>query len=352
MQWNDVYISSSAACLGSTVEDVRDAVADDRYDAEECERDGYLHVRVAGDEPPVDMAVTAANLALDRADVDSDNVVLVIYGGSGPHAGLYYMQAASYVQQQTVGGSATALEVRQASNSGMAGLELAAAYLLTVPTPAAALVTTADKYKLPNWDRYRTDKGQARGDGAAATVLSRGAEGGVAKLLSTASIGDSTHERLYRGDQKWEAYPGANGLPVDFRIRTKEYLQSGAKIEDIVYSVASNQHKVIDAALNDAHIGVDDVARFVYPNTGLTLLNWEARKRESGIDVLKSTWEWGRHIGHMGGSDQVAGLTHLLETHAVHPGDRVVLTGIGGGFTFSAAVVEILQEPDWSNSAN
>jgi 3-oxoacyl-[acyl-carrier-protein] synthase III len=350
MRWDDFYISSSAACLGSVSEDVRAAAAEGRYDPEECEADGYLHTRVAGDdESAADMAIKAAKLALSRADIDPDNVVLVMHGATGGQ-GLYYWPGAAYIQNQTVGGRAMSAEVKQMSNSGMAVFELAAAYLLTKPTPSSALVTTAEIYTMPHFDRYRSDKGQVRGDGASAIVLSRGTGGGVAKLLSTASIGDATHERLYRGDQPWENYPGANGWPLDLRIRTKEYLMSGAQIPDIITSVAANQHKVIDEALDDAGVSLDDVARFIFPNTGLTLVDWEARKREFGMDVSKSTWDWGRHMGHMGGGDQAAGLTHLLETRAVHPGDKVILTGIGGGFNFSCAVLEILEQPEWSNS--
>src|SRR5436190_9273143 len=103
MQWNDMYISSSAACLGAEVEDVHDAVADGRYDAEECEADGYLHVRIAGDESPADMAVTAAELALRRSGVDKERFAIVIHGGIGGQ-GLYYWPAASYIQERTVGG--------------------------------------------------------------------------------------------------------------------------------------------------------------------------------------------------------------------------------------------------------
>jgi 3-oxoacyl-[acyl-carrier-protein] synthase III len=351
VQWNGIYVSSSAAYLGRTVEDVRDAVAEGRYDAQECKLDGYLHVRVSeNNESPAEMAVAAAKRALDRAQAGHENIVFVIHGGSGAQ-GLYYWPTASYIQRETVAGTAYALEVKQASNSGMAALELAAAYLLTKPAPSAALVTTADSYNMPHFDRYRSERGQPRGDGASAIVLSHGnAEGAVAKLLSTASAGESTHERMYRGDQPWEKVPGANGWPANLRIRIKEYLRRGARVEDIVATLASNQHKVIDSALGEAGIGIDEVARFVFPNTGLTVVNWEARKRDYGIDVIKSTWEWGRHIGHMGGTDQAAGFTYLLESRSVQPGDYVLLTGTGAGFSFSAAVLEVLRLPEWDSS--
>lgn len=352
MQWNDIYISSAAACLGSVVEDVADAVAEGRYDAQECKLDGYLQLRVAGNnnESPAEMAVAAARRAVDRAQVGPGSIVFVIHGGAGAQ-GLYYWPVASYIQRETVAGTACALEVKQASNSGMAALELAAAYLLTKPAPSAALVTTADSYKMPHFDRYRSERGQPRGDGASALVLSRGNDAGaVAKLVSTASAGEPTHERMYRGDQPWEEVPGANGWPTNLRIRIKEYVRRGVKVDRIIATLASNQQKVIDSALTTAGIGVDQVARFVFPNAGLTVVDWAARKRDYGIDVMKSTWDWGRRIGHMGGTDQAAGFTHLLESRSVQPGDYVLLAGTGAGFTFSAAVLQILRLPEWDSS--
>ncbi len=50
MQWNDIYVSSRRGLAGER-EDVLDAVADGRYDAEECKEDDYLAVRVAGRSP-------------------------------------------------------------------------------------------------------------------------------------------------------------------------------------------------------------------------------------------------------------------------------------------------------------
>jgi 3-oxoacyl-[acyl-carrier-protein] synthase-3 len=48
-------------------------------------------------------------------------------------------------------------------------------------------------------------------------------------------------------------------------------------------------------------------------------------------------------VGHLGAGDQICGFNHLLETDRVRPGDRVMLLGVGAGFSWSCAVLEVLE---------
>ncbi|MYT32497.1 MULTISPECIES: ketoacyl-ACP synthase III family protein [unclassified Streptomyces] len=342
MWWNDLYVSASGAWLGRR-EDVRDAVAEGRYDAAEAARDDYLAVRVSDDVHPPDMAVAAARLALARSAVPAGDVALVAHASVG-FQGRDHWVPASYIQARTVAGSATALDIRQASNGGLAALDLAASWLAARPESRAALVTTADRYGLPEFDRYRSDSSLARGDGATAVVLSRGpraATTAVARLLSTVLLGDSTHEGAYRGMRPWGEPRGGRTVPVDLRARTWEYLATGATGEEVVATLTAGQQRALEQALSEAGVKADEVARFVYPNG-----RWWHRDLEPG----RTTWEWGRQVGHIGAGDQAAGFTHLVETRAVAAGDYVVLSGSGVGMNFGCAVLEMLRTPDWESA--
>ena len=349
MQWNDIYVSGSAAWLGAK-EDVRAAVADGRYDAEECNEDDYVFARVAGDEAPPDMAVAAGSLAVQRSGVPVDEFALILHASVG-FPGLDHWTAASYVQAATVRGRGSAVDVKQASNGGMASLELGAAYLAARSGSASALLTTADKYALPAFDRYGSDKGIVRSDGATGLVLTKGH--GVARLLSTAVVGDAAHEGLYRGTGAWATVPGTEGWPIDLRRRRKEYLSTfGGDIMELVQAITQVQQETMTAALADAGVDGGDVAWYVFPNVGRSVQDWELRKT-IGIEEAQTTWHWGREVGHIGAGDQIAGLTHLLESRTARAGDRVVLSGVGAGFSFGCAVLEIVQPPeDWTPSAS
>jgi 3-oxoacyl-[acyl-carrier-protein] synthase-3 len=172
----------------------------------------------------------------------------------------------------------------------------------------------------------------------------------VAKLLSTTVIGDALHEGLYRAES-WDNFSGANGWPVDLRARRDAYMAKGFDIGAFVEWVTDRQHGVIRTALADAGVESGDVARWIFPNTGLGVVNWNVRKRDFGIEEWMTTYEWGRTVGHIGAGDQFAALAYLLESGAVHAGDKVVLVGAGAGFNFGSAVLEIVAEPEWPSSA-
>jgi len=349
MRWNDIYISAAAASLGRR-ETTADAVADGRYDPEENEASGYHAVRVSDEGPAVELAVRAANLALQRCGKSGDEFELLAHA-SIAHQGLDDFAVASYLHRRTVGGKATALEIRQASNGGLAAVELAAAYLATRQGPSSALLTTADRFVPPVFERFRMAGGLLLGDGGTALVLSR--DRGVARLLSSVAIGDSTYEGLQIGNEPWSDYPGANGWPVDGQARVEGFVaQHGAEIfPELVQSIWRNETETMERALADAGLGTDDITWWVFPNMGEALTDWDSRKA-FGVDVSRTTWDWGRRAGHLGAGDQFAGLAYLLESRKVRAGDRVLLNGAGTGFSFASAVVEIIEEPEWSNSAD
>lgn len=349
MRWNDIYLGAVAASLGRP-ETTEQAVAEGRYEAEQNLADGYLAVRVADGVPAVELAVAAAELALDRAATAAEDVRLVMHASVG-HQGLDHFAPASYVQSRTVRGGASALEVKQASNGGLGALEIAAAYLAAAGT-GSVLLTTADTFGPPAYDRYHTDGGLLFSDGATGVVLRRGS--GVARLLSTVVIGDTAHHGLYNENAPWTAAPGAGGWPVDLTPRQEKHvadLGGPAAFLEIVQALDEKQQETVRLAVADAGLEVADIDWWVFPNVGQTLVDWDTYK-EMGVDESRTTTEWGRRVGHLGAGDQFAGLAYLLESRTVHAGDRVLLNSAGQGFTFGSAVVEIVAEPEWTSTAD
>lgn len=50
-------------------------------------------------------------------------------------------------------------------------------------------------------------------------------------------------------------------------------------------------------------------------------------------------------------NDQIVGLTHLVETGQVGPGDHVLIVAHGGGVSITCAVVRIDERPSWAAAA-
>jgi 3-oxoacyl-[acyl-carrier-protein] synthase-3 len=335
MRWSDIYISASAAVLGHRV-DIATAVADGRYDPTLQRAHGYRSVCVADGGLPVDMAVQAARAALARSRVDASDIRLVVHASS-TRQGPDELAPASYIQGRTFDGTASALEVKQSCNGALAALEVASAYLSTAPARSSALLTTSEMFA--DEARYREDPGCVGADGATGVVLSRGT--GVARLLSTAVVGDG---RFADVGVALDQSGAADRQAATMQQRKRLLL---AMLE----SMFAVQRETIEGALADADAKSTEISRWVFPNIGANMVDREFRKG-FGIDDSRTTWEWGRTVGHLGTGNQFAGLTHLLEVGAVRTGDRVALCGNGVGFSYGCAVLEIVREPDWSGPAD
>ncbi|MEV7848610.1 MULTISPECIES: ketoacyl-ACP synthase III family protein [Streptomyces] len=340
MKTEALFIAGTATYLPPATK-VEQAVADGRFDAQDAEDTQLESVCEATDEAPPEMAVAAARDALERSGHRAEDIALLL------HACVYFQglelyPTASYIHREVLGDhSALAFEVKNASNGCMTALDIAARSLAATDDEAA-LVTTADKVSRPAIDRWNSDIGIVPGDGASAMVLSK--RSGFAQVLSTSTVSDPTLERLHRGDAPFTPHHDPT-LPIDLRLRKLQYL-GDVELDEFTRRFRAGLGDCVDRALRDADIGLGDVARFVVPHFGRTVLQREVLAALD-IDLDRTTWSWGRTVGHLGAGDQIAGLDHLVRERAVDVGDLCMLLGVGAGFTWTCAVVRITELPQW-----
>ncbi|MFI6098251.1 ketoacyl-ACP synthase III family protein [Lentzea sp. NPDC051213] len=343
MQWNDIYISGVGAFLPKTVS-VEDAIAEGRYDEESASYTDHVSVTVAAPEDNVaDMAVAAARQAAARAGAGPADVDAVFYSVVF-HAGIDVWNAASYIQQGVSQAGSFAAEVRAGSNGGMVALEVAASYLVAHPDAQTAVLTAGDLWSEPYFDRWRADR-ILYGDGAAAVALSR--QGGFARLVSLANATDPSLEAMHRGKLPWGPAQFSAEQPIDLHRRHEEFLETVADKDVVWQRVQAGARSVADQALQEANVSLADIDHIVVPHFGRNLITKQCLEPMGGADLERTTFQFARQVGHLGPGDQFAGLNHLSETGALTPGQRVFVFGVGGGFSWSGAVIEVLEPQQW-----
>ncbi len=336
----ELYVAGVGSWLPER-EPVERAVADGRYDPKHRRRTGQVAVAIAGeDETQPVMAVRAGQAALRHSGIDPERFRLLLHAVAGYH-GLDGWNAASYLQQQVLGGHGLSFEVHQLSNGAVASMELAAAYLATADGAGAALITTADCFPEPVWDRWSASPGLVFGDGASALVLAR--DTGFAKVRSIASTNDPQLEGMQRGDVAFSKYPDPGHYPINLRARTNQF-SSTMSLDEASARMARGLRAAADRAADEAGVKLAELDHVLTPNFGRELLDDECL-RPLEIPYERTVWEWGLTVGHVGAADQFAGLAHLCETEALRPGEHVMLVGVGGGFNWTCAVLEILEPP-------
>jgi 3-oxoacyl-[acyl-carrier-protein] synthase III len=344
----DISIRGLGVFLPDTVS-VDWAVHAGLYPPAEVDLHELTGAAVAGDTPAPEMALRAARTALARCGQDAEGLDLLLYADSW-HQGPDGWQPQYYLQRHLPCAGALAVEIRQGCNGMFSALELAASYLRADPSRSAALVVAADNFGTPLMNRWRMGPGYIAGDGACAVVI--GPEPGFARLLSVCSTAVPEAEELHRSGEPLFP-PGATvGRAVDFNARSADYRRR-AVVEAFgtasLMAIQRQMLQIVEQATDEAGVRVGDIARVAFMHYAREIVEQRCMVA-LGLPMSRSTWEYGRTVGHLGASDQVVALDHLLATGQLGPGDHLLMVGVGPGVTLSAAVVGVLQRPPWLGS--
>ncbi|MEV6960317.1 ketoacyl-ACP synthase III family protein [Streptomyces sp. NPDC051207] len=348
MLLSDLYIAGLGARIPGRVT-TKEAVAAGWYDAAEAEALGWESVAVAGDVPAPDLAVEAAQQALEVSGHATSEIDILMHVSCN-HQGPDLWSPQHYVLRNTVGGTIPALEIRQGCNGFLAAMELAGTYLAASPDRTAALITSADNWGDPLIDRWRATPGGLFGDAATACVLSR--RTGFARLVNVRAVSLPDLEELNRGGEPLYPPGCTTGVKVDLRERAATY-KGGQDLVNAGRLMGETQRALIRETLDEAGLAPGDITRVAHQFVGdLNVLHRLLEPFGEDAGVTKGVWDFGRSVGHTGANDQTSGLHHLVTTGQLERGDRVMLLGAGAGISFSCAVVEMLDVPAWAGAAD
>lgn len=340
-----ISIAASASWLPRRVR-TKDAEARGECPPGTEEQLGVESVTVSDGLSGPEMAARAARIVMARSGASPSDIRLVL------HASIYYQgqelwAPASYVQRAAVGNDCPAFWLGQVSNGGMGAIDLAATHLAAAPESSSVLITTGDRFSPPGFDRWNSDPGTVYADGGTALLLTRGR--GFARLLSIASTSRPELEAMHRGTAPFGTVPFTYRDRVDLGACKDEFIAEAGRSFTLA-QMADGQRQAVKDALARSGTELADIDWFVLPHLG--------RRRLSatffvpfGIDPERSTWRWGRTVGHLGAGDQFSGLTYLVESGAAQPGQRILMAGVGAGFSWTCAVVEIEDRPPWAVAA-
>ena len=315
--------------------------------AEEAGRAQLTGALVAGDVPAPQMALNAAREAVERCGQAPDELDLTLYSGTW-HQGPEGWLPGSYLQNHLTGGDVPAIELVHGCSGMFGALELAVSYLRADPDRASALLIAADNYAGEVEQRWEPGPFMA-GDAATALVLSK--QPGFAQLLSIRSgiVLDETD--VNRRGQPLFPPSATTGTRVSLwqrgaKNRRRQPIDR-AKIADRMRRMQEKYSEVADAALSEAGITVADITRVGVIHTIREVIE-DRGMHQLGVDFSKSTWEYGRGVGHCGASDQVMAFDHMLSTGQLQPGDHYMMLGTGPGTVLACAIIKILEPPPWS----
>lgn len=332
----EMTLSAAATWLPPTLSTAAAAVAAGRLGAEDAAELDHPALPEATDLAPPQMAVLAARTALDRAGVRPDRIGVLLHAWIH-HQGHDFWSPAHYIARELSAERSTPIGIQQMCNGGAAAVELAAARLLAGPGGTAALVTTADRFGLPGFDRWSGDYGIGYGDGATAAVLDLADNAGRLGLRAINSAAAPELEGMHRGGDPFSPAPRAYGPAVDVRRTKKAYLREHGMA---AFAAASRKAigEVIERTLDEAGLTRSQPRCVLLPRLGRKVLQEAYVPVVLGLTDAEPV-DAGRDTGHLGAGDLLANLAHLTEQRPLAPGEHALVLGAGGGFSWSCLAV-------------
>ncbi|WP_377268748.1 ketoacyl-ACP synthase III family protein [Peterkaempfera sp. SMS 1(5)a] len=326
-------IAAAELWLPDARETADDAVRAGILEPERARANDYAEVPVS-DIPPPQMAVRAATAALQNTTAGRDEIGLLVHAWTY-YQGQDYWEPVHYIINELSLPRAVPLGVSLGCNGGIAGVEAAACRLVCDSDIRAAVLTTAERFSPPQFDRWRANLDVTYGDAATALVLDR--EDGPFELLSTATVAATEFEGMYRAP--WATAPFQHEATIDIRSKLRNFLATGngprfaAVATDAVL-------RTVTSALAQAGLTPDDprIRIIAPPRFGAELIERSYRSVLAGLTKAE-TLNLGRHTGHLGAGDMVANLADIARARMLEPGQVALMLSATAGFTWSCMVV-------------
>jgi len=292
-------------------------------------RTGITERRVAEEhEQCSDLALRAARDAMQRAEVDVDEIDLIVFAAASQDL---IEPATSHIIQHKLGSRAAVLDVKNACNSFLNGLQVADALLRTGQSRCALVVTgeicsRAVRWQLRDADDFRQHfPGYTMGDAGAAAVLMPSEDGRGLRHLGFAARSEHWPLAMIRA--------GGSMFP-----RGDEYAYLSGDGPALKDAFVAHGPPMFHRLLADAGYGLGDFDRVLVHQVGVPY--HQAMLEASGIPshLVESNVD---RLGNLASASLPVAHALAVEAGRIRAGDRVLWLGMASGISVGIAVLEV-----------
>jgi 3-oxoacyl-[acyl-carrier-protein] synthase III len=263
----------------------------------------------APDERTSDLAVQAARRALTDAGLKPQDIDLILVATMTPDE---LTPNTAPLVADALGIGAGAYDVGAACTGWLSALSTAAALVETGRNDAVLVIGAETLSKITNFDDKRT--ASLFGDGAGAVVLSAEGEGAIGPIVL--------------------ASDGSMGETITATHTERLLIMDGHTTFNKAVKVLADSTR---EACERAGVTLDDIDMFVYHQANGRILRAVAEKLELPNERVAD------YVGETGNTSAASiplTLSLLREDGRLRPGQRLLLSAVGAGFTWGAGVVD------------
>jgi 3-oxoacyl-[acyl-carrier-protein] synthase-3 len=341
MRWDCMFIAATAAHLPERVP-LADAIATGRYPAEEAARTQMTsYTRAPVGASSVELAAIAAQAAMDETPEDIvANLNVLYHACTAPPGGPPAWNAAAKLHEMLqLEEHVMPFGITNGCAIGLAAVEEACLRLAgNRNLPGSALIAASEVWPRELvTDPLTALPGLVLAEGAAAVIIST--VSGIAAILSTAGGVVSALADASRGAESLTYDPHAT---INLADRITHFFENTMPHDAYRQMRDGLRARVIAKALKDAGVALHEVDAFVLTNSGLANLRNGYFRMYPGIEHATHTGGIALEMGHVGAADWFAGLDALIKSGALKTGDKVLMTGGGGGWIEAAVLLQML----------
>lgn len=269
------------------------------------------------------MAVEAAKAALENAGVSAEELDLIIVATVS--ADSIVPSTSCYVQGEIGAIRATCFDLNAACSGFLFAMNTANAYLEMGMAKTVLILGAETLSREVDWSDRSTCI--LFGDGAGAAVLRK--EEGEGGILASVTGSDGT-----QGDVLTCKSRGIQN-PFYKSKRKKDYIQMEGQA--VFRFAVTTVPKYIKHLLKKTGLEADDIKYYVLHQANRRILESIAKRLKVDMDKIPMNLD---HYGNTSSASIPILLDEINRNHLLEPGDKIILSGFGGGLTWGATLIE------------
>jgi 3-oxoacyl-[acyl-carrier-protein] synthase-3 len=289
-------------------------------------RTGISERHIAAPEQATsDLATEAGRAALDMAEVDAEDLDLIIVATLTPDH--YFPSTAGFVQRNLGAGKAAAFDLEAACTGFIYALTVGDLFIRTGTYQKVLVIGAEVLSKFLDWEDR--DTCVLFGDGAGAVVLEPGSDPGRGIISTHLHSDGSMAELLYTP-------AGVSRMPItkeaiDLKLNTVK--MRGHEVFKVAVTRLS---EVVEEVMEANELGGEDIDFLVPHQANLRIIQATARKLKLPMEKVIVTVD--KH-GNTSAASVPLALDVAVRSKRINEGDQVLLEAFGGGLTWGAALI-------------
>ena len=273
----------------------------------------------AADVGASDLARVAAERAIEAAGCEADDIDLIIVATSTPD---YIFPSTAALVQSKLGirNGGPAFDVQAVCSGFVYALTVAEKFILSGSHKRALVIGAEVFSRILDW----SDRGTCVlfGDGAGAVVLEASERPGI---LASALHADGSHHPIL-------CVPG--GVASGQVIGDPFLRMDGQAVFKFAVKVLGD---VAHEVLAQAGVSADSVDWLIPHQANIRIIQATAKRLGLPMERVITTLD---HHGNTSAASIPLALDEAVRTGKLRPGHRIVIEGVGGGFTWGAALID------------